>query len=423
MAQGSIFQDPGSAASPPPDGYPATLRSDFSDWLPTLTMLRETDWSATSAGPMEHWPEELRSAMRTVLPSRMPMLLWWGADLVQLYNQAAVPLLGHKHPAAMGQPAAQSWAEAWSEIGPLAAGVLLGQGATYSEDLLLLLDRRGYPEETYWTFSYSPVLDDAGRVRGVLVALQETTPTVVGNRRLRTLSELGAISTAGSQTAADVCKAAVEILEKNRADVPVALAFMAGEEGRELTLCRSSGLQPETEKEWTTVATPDFPLPLWSVHESGPARVPLSGPEFQGAFLRDPVAGAMPAEAMVLPLVDAEGDAPIGTLVLGFSGCRAAEDGAELFFDLVARQISTALTDARAYEGARRRTANLEIALGTNRQIGVAIGILMHQERITETAAFDRLRAASQDLNRKLREVAEEVTLTGRLPDGRSAKA
>lgn len=405
-------------------GRPPAEQSLFSDWRPTLTMLRGSDWAGTSVGPMEHWPEELHTAMRAVLPSRMPMLLWWGADLVQLYNEACIPLLGDKHPAAMGQPAAKSWAEAWEEIGPLAAGVLLGQGATYSQDMFLLLDRRGYLEETYWTFSYSPVLDEAGRVRGVLVALQETTTMVVGSRRLRTLHELGGISTAEAQTAADVCRSAVEILRNNRDDVPLALAFLAdGERPRELELCHASGLHPETETAWTTASTPDFPLPLWSVYKTGRSeRAALSAPGLEDAFLPAPLGGARPTEAMVLPLIAPGGDTPIGTLVLGFNESRPPGDGAEFFFDLVARQISRALTDALAYESARKRTLNLEIALTTNRQIGVAVGILMHQQRITEVAAFDLLRAASQDLNRKLRDVAEEVTLTGRLPEARSTR-
>jgi GAF domain-containing protein len=409
---------------PPITEPPAAENSSFFDWRPTLTMLRETDWEGASVGPMEHWPEELRSAMRSVLPSRMPMLLWWGADLVQLYNEACIPLLGHKHPVALGRPAAQSWAEAWEEIGPLAAGVLLGQGATYAQDRLLLLDRRGYLEESYWTFSFSPVLDEAGRVRGVLVALQETTSVVVGNRRLQTLHELGGISTAEAKTASDVCRATVQILERNRADVPAALAFLAGPDRKELEMCQASGLHPATEKAWSTVSPPESALPLWAVHETrGNQRVPISGSALEGAFLPDPVSGAVPTEAMVLPLVEPDGGAPIGTLVLGFSACRPPDDDVAFFFDLVARQVSTALSDARAYQSARERTANLEIALASNRQIGVAIGILMHQHRITEAAAFDRLRTTSQDLNRKLRDVAEEVTLTGRLPESRSARA
>jgi GAF domain-containing protein len=214
----------------------------------------------------------------------------------------------------------------------------------------------------------------------------------------------------------------VQILEKNRADVPAALAFLGSPDRRELAMCQASGVHPATEKAWA-VAAPDSALPLWAVQETGEnQRVPISGSAFEDAFLPDPVSGTVPTEAMVLPLAAPDG-APIGTLVLGFSACRPPDDGADFFFDLVARQVSTALWDALAYQSVRERTANLEIALASNRQIGVAIGILMHHERITEVAAFDRLRTTSQDLNRKLRDVAEEVTLTGRLPESRSPQA
>ena len=129
------------------------------------------------------WGPELCSAVRTVMPSRIPMLLWWGSDLVQIYNDAYRPLLGSKHPGAMGQPAAGCWAEVWDDLRPKVARVLEAGEATFDEDLLLFVDRHGYLEETYWTFSYSPVRSADGDVVGVFVATTDVTVARVETRR------------------------------------------------------------------------------------------------------------------------------------------------------------------------------------------------------------------------------------------------
>ena len=119
-------------------------QSLFSGPGDTLAILRSRDWSATPLGPVSQWPAELLAAVRTVLSSRLPMMIWWGPDLVQIYNEALVPLLGDKHPSALGQRAIQCWSEAWADVGPLAALVMAGEGATLSDDALLFLRRHGY---------------------------------------------------------------------------------------------------------------------------------------------------------------------------------------------------------------------------------------------------------------------------------------
>lgn len=151
---------------------------------------RGLDWASTSLGPVESWPVELRSAVRTVMPSQIPMLLWWGPDLVQIFNHAYMPVLGDKFPAAVGQPGSECWAEVWDELAPLADRALSGR-ATYSENLQLLLRRHGYLEETYWTFSYSPVHAEDGGVVGIFVATTDVTARVLSERRLESLHAAG----------------------------------------------------------------------------------------------------------------------------------------------------------------------------------------------------------------------------------------
>ena len=151
------------------------------------TLSREFDWSATPIGGADRWPQSLRTAVGIVLDCGFPMILWWGPELIQVYNDAYVQILQDKHPRALGQRARECWPEIWAAIGPMLADVMAHGTATFNEDLLLTLDRSGYLEECYFTFSYSPIRDESGGVGGALCTVNETTAKVLGERRLRTL--------------------------------------------------------------------------------------------------------------------------------------------------------------------------------------------------------------------------------------------
>ena len=153
-------------------------------------LIRSMDWSKTKLGPVEDWPSSLRTMLGVVLGSRFPMLLWWGPDLLHLYNDAYRSILRDKHPASLGAPAAQVWAEVWDVAGPMIRSVQEGGPATWTEDLQLFINSEGKTEETYFTFSYSPVPGDDGRVGGVLNTVQETTAKVQSERQIRMLHDL-----------------------------------------------------------------------------------------------------------------------------------------------------------------------------------------------------------------------------------------
>ncbi len=139
-------------------------------------LTRSRDWSGSSVGPIEQWPQSLRTIVDVILHSRAPMLLWWGEDLIQFYNDAYRPSLGYggKHPEALGQKGEDCWPEAWHTLKPLIDDVLAG-GALWREDQLIPMFRSGKLENSYWTFSYSPVRDESGNISGVLAVLNETT--------------------------------------------------------------------------------------------------------------------------------------------------------------------------------------------------------------------------------------------------------
>src|SRR6476620_9231449 len=155
-------------------------------------LMRSFDWSKSLLGPVSSWPQSLRTSVSTCLNSRFAILIWWGPDLVMLYNDAYRDIIQAKHPAALGRPGRECWPEIWSTIMPMLEGVLQRGEATWSNDLLLPLERNGYPEECYFTFSYSPIRDESGGIGGVFTPVAETTDRLIAERRSNTLRELAA---------------------------------------------------------------------------------------------------------------------------------------------------------------------------------------------------------------------------------------
>ena len=146
-------------------------------------LIRAKDWSSTPLGPVEAWPESLRTSVSTCLNCSFPILIWWGPELVKIYNDAYAEILASKHPRALGSPGKEVWPEIWDTIGPVLNGVLHDGEAFPANDLRLDLERKGYPEECYFSFSYSPIRDETGRVAGVFCPVVETTARVFAERR------------------------------------------------------------------------------------------------------------------------------------------------------------------------------------------------------------------------------------------------
>jgi signal transduction histidine kinase len=195
------------------------------------TLMRATDWTQTALGPVEAWPQSLRTTVSTCLNSRFPILVWWGRDLVMLYNDAYRPILGNKHPRSLGQRGCECWPEIWHIIGPMLEGVLERGEATWSENQFLPLNREGYPGEYYFTFSYSPIRDEQGGIGGVYCAVTETTAQVIGERRLKTLRDLAARTTEAT-TVEQVCELAAVVLAENGNDMPAARIVVGSGEAR-----------------------------------------------------------------------------------------------------------------------------------------------------------------------------------------------
>ena len=147
-------------------------------------LMRAHDWSTSPLGHPAHWPQSLRTVVGLLLQSRFPMFVAWGKNLGFLYNDPYAEILGAKHPTALGRRFYDIWSEIWNDISPLIDAAMAGH-ATYRQDLPLVMNRKGFDEQTWFTFSYSPVRDESGQVAGMFCAVSETTARVLAERALR----------------------------------------------------------------------------------------------------------------------------------------------------------------------------------------------------------------------------------------------
>ena len=174
--------------------------------------IRTFDWSKTPLGPINAWPQSLKTSTGLMLNSQHPMWVGWGPEVTFLYNDAYIQVLSlAKHPKALGKPAADVWKEIWDICGPLADKVFLRGEASFVNDVRLFMNRGDFLEETFYSFSYSPIRDELGNVGGLFCPSAEVTAKLLSTRRLRTLSELAAESLVEKSTRG-ACASAASIL-------------------------------------------------------------------------------------------------------------------------------------------------------------------------------------------------------------------
>ncbi|HYE56050.1 MAG TPA: hypothetical protein VD996_14470, partial [Chitinophagaceae bacterium] len=185
-------------------------------------LIRNYDWSKTPLGPTETWPQSLRTCIRIMLTSRQPIWIGWGAELIKFYNDPYKTIVGGKHPWALGKPAAVVWKDIWHDIEPMLKEVMEKDRGTYVESQLLIMERNGYPEETYYTFSYTPIPGDDGRTAGMFCANTDDTDKIISERQLRTLTQLGK-QLGDCRSNREIIEKTISTLQENPQDFPFAL--------------------------------------------------------------------------------------------------------------------------------------------------------------------------------------------------------
>ncbi len=322
--------------------------------------MRAFDWSSSAVGPAAEWPESLKTAVSICIGSRYPIVLWWGHPAYTMfYNDGYIPILGvTKHPGWLGRSGQECWKEIWSTVGPMLDGVFATGVATWSEDLLLVMERNLPREETYFTFSYSPIHGDGNKVDGIFCACYETTGRVVGERRLQTLRDLGR-TVIEVKSAEEACDVAVKTLADNPYDVPFALVYLLDDDATEARLVCVSGLEEGEAAAPEKISLTDSQTwPLDKVFESGVVEVVSDLTERVGVTTGGP--WPEPCEsAIVMPITASGYGKPTGFLVAGLSPRRIVDAEYRSFLDLIAGHVSTAVANARAYEEERKRAEAL----------------------------------------------------------------
>lgn len=299
-------------------------------------LMRQWDWSGTPLGPPDRWPDGLKIPLKMLLTSRFEMWLGWGPDLLFFYNDAYIPTLGLKHPSMLGKPFREVWKEVYHEVADQVESVRRGQ-ATWNKALLLLLERSGYPEETYHSFSYSPLYGEGTEVEGLYCVVSEDTERVINERRIDMLRKLGMeLVTAGDKT--EISAAVCKVLSDNRWDFPFALMRLNGEE-----FPCSDDATHLLRRIWPVgdharaLATPHtLKLPDEFDYPTGAWNIP-------------------PVEGIAVPILAAVGREPLGALFLGLNPHRRDDPRVMDIARLMAGQISGALANVEALQSERRR--------------------------------------------------------------------
>jgi signal transduction histidine kinase/DNA-binding response OmpR family regulator len=326
-------------------------------------LVAQHDWSNTSLGPIQSWPPSLKSAINLMLNSQHPMWIGWGPEMTFLYNDAYISVLSlAKHPWALGRSMREVWAEIWGDVGALVEKVYAKGEPTYVDNLRLFMSRGDRLEETYYSFSYSPIFDESGKVAGLFCPSSERTANTLNARRLRTLSELSANSLLEKSTTA-ACATFLATLANNPDDIPFALLYLM-----------ESGATP-------SVATLAGTLHVSNdIQGISPRRISLEGKSpgtlwpldkviafSKAEIIQIPPHDALPhgaadqpvREAIILPIASPAQVTPLGFLICGVNPTRNLDSEYLTFFSLVVDQLVSAINNARATEDEKRRADTL----------------------------------------------------------------
>jgi len=321
-------------------------------------LIRAFDWEKTSLGSPENWPQSLKTCVRIMLISRQPIWIGWGKDLIKLYNDPYKAIVGGKHPWALGQPASVVWKDIWEDIEPMLKTVMEKDEGTYVESQLLIMDRNGYLEETYYTFSYTPIPGDKGTA-GMICANTDDTSRIVGERQLRTLRDLGK-SLAKMQTVTEVYQNALRVLENNQKDFPFAILYKIDNEGRNADIIAYAGISQDQ-----TILPSRIDL-LNSVEGTSNLRKSFAKKEIvisenKGRRKNLPK-GAWEIEAshfVHIPIITSGSSFPNAILTAALNPYRIYDETYRQFTTLVADQIALEVNNVMAYEAERKRAEAL----------------------------------------------------------------
>src|SRR5579862_7594839 len=334
---------------------PKLIDSVFAGSSEMAARMRALDWSATPLGLLEQWPQALRTSVRIVLGGGYAMAIFWGPDFTYLYNDAYIPLIGTKHPWALGRHCRELYAEAWDFVKGIYDEVVREQKASFLADQPAPINRSNYLEDCYFTMSISPIPDDGGDVGGVLVTVLETTERVLEERRRELLRNL-ASRAAGARSEEEVWRVSAETLGENRLSLPFAFLYEYRPSEHQAYLARAS---VETEAALRPPVIDCRSENLWRFDPALAKDGVLIELGDRASGMPVPGWAFPPKEACVVPIRLGEYGEVLGFLIAGIHPGRALDDAYRQFVYRITEQITIGLTSARAYEQERQRAESL----------------------------------------------------------------
>jgi signal transduction histidine kinase/DNA-binding response OmpR family regulator len=323
-------------------------------------LIRAKDWSTTPLGPIRQWPQSLRTTVSLCLASNFPINIIWGPEHTQIYNDGYRVLCGEGHPAFLGMDYSVSWASAWPAIGEPFVRAMAGD-TSYLENQRMFLSRNGYLEETFFTFSLSPIRDETGGIGGLFHPVTETTAIMLGERRTRAVRDLTA-HLSNAKITGEVFERAVETLAGYSFDLPFVLLYRLERDGEGNPLYRlaaQTGLNAGTEVS-PEILYPDAAAP-WPIGATLQSQAAISVADVAGLLGSVPCGpyDEPPSTGFVVPIILPGSDLPAAILIAGASARLPLDDAYRGFYDLIAAAFGAALGNAQAYEEERQRAEAL----------------------------------------------------------------